>query len=402
MYYVHAPELRRIPTLKRTTLLFEGALSWMDVGLAVLHRLGWSPECSQAQNANIMRALPPAPDKARFYVEREVNKQPSFCTINGREIQMGQVLVVAGAIAVDDIHATVACILLDGRPKVCHGYIHGRNNGNGNPTYLQEVVLLHALRALREWLGAVDHRLIQHIILRAGDGKLCHIIKKWLTEGECGLSSPAASGIIHEIQTKEEWTRVYTTIWPLYLPETFEDPECLSVSVRTFLSMAEHYRMAVLGVQTEAWKQTLPILPYTTEELKTMIENGYKRDEHRVLTQLVALGSQSAAIICRLQLTREVVVEAVQALRDERRAQSNLLDILSASRYKTLAKQGLMDTHCPLQACQQRDSFEHMIQRYDLESERKQGTEAAGFLVRMARKTQILDLTKRRVYTQRE
>ena len=129
-----------------------------------------------------------------------------------------------------------------------------------------------------------------------------------------------------------------------------------------------------------------------------MIEEGYRKDEQQVLTQLMALGSQSAAIICKLQLTREVVAEAIQALRDERRAQSNLLDILSAGRYKTLTKQGLMDTHCPLQACQQRDSFEHMIRCYDLEKGRKQGAEAVGFLIKMARKTQILDQNKSRVY----
>ena len=133
-----------------------------------------------------------------------------------------------------------------------------------------------------------------------------------------------------------------------------------------------------------------------------MIDNGYKKDEHRVLTQLMALGSKSAAIICKLQLTRAVVVEAIQTLCNERKAQSNLLDILSASRYKTLTKQGLMDTHCPLQACKQKDSFEHMIQCYDLVQDQKRGAEAAGFLVKMARKTQILDLTKQRVYLEQK
>ena len=56
MYYVHAQELRRVPTLRKSASLnFEGMMSWLDVGLAVLHRIGWGPECSKSSRGNLGR-----------------------------------------------------------------------------------------------------------------------------------------------------------------------------------------------------------------------------------------------------------------------------------------------------------------------------------------------------------
>ena len=116
------------------------------------------------------------------------------------------------------------------------------------------------------------------------------------------------------------------------------------------------------------------------------------------MAQLVQLGSQSAAIVCRLGLTRPILVEALQTLRDERRAQSNLLAVIGATRYKTITKTGLADTQCPLLHCRKKDSFDHMIQCYDLEPVEEHGNNAVQFLVKMARKTQILDEQAPRVY----
>ena len=122
-----------------------------------------------------------------------------------------------------------------------------------------------------------------------------------------------------------------------------------------------------------------------------MAEKCLLEDEQRVMAQLATLGSLSAAIIRRLQLTRKVLMEATRMLLDERRAQNNLLAVLGASRYKVVTKQGLCDTRCPLRHCQREDSFDHMLQCYDSESSVEYGAAAAPFLVRMARKTQIID-----------
>ena len=167
--------------------------------------------------------------------------------------------------------------------------------------------------------------------------------------------------------------------------------------LRTFLSMAEHYRIALLSRQSPQWASTLPVVPLTTTELKQMLAQCQQRDEIRVMAQLVQLGSQSAAIVCRLGLTRSILVEALQTLRDERRAQSNLLAVIGATRYKTVTKTGLADTRCPLRHCE-RDSFDHMLRCYDLAASEEHGVGAVPFLVKLARKTQILDEHSPRVY----
>ena len=219
-----------------------------------------------------------------------------------------------------------------------------------------------------------------------------------MVTGECRLVSAAASGIVEEIQQKATWSSICTALWPLYLPDNFEDQDSMTTPMRTFLSMAEHFRAAVLNKKTPQWKAHLPVTPCTTEELKQLLGREFQKDEREVLQQLAKIGSLSAAIIIKMQLTRAIVAEAIHNLRDERRVQSNLLEILSAGRFKVPTKQGLMSTHCPLKACRQQDSFDHMLKCYDLEDGLRSGPAATDFLVKMARKTQILDKTSKRVF----
>ena len=165
----------------------------------------------------------------------------------------------------------------------------------------------------------------------------------------------------------------------------------MSVSTRLFLSVSEHYRTAVLPSTPPKWRDLLPILPYTTNELRTALNTKQQQDEQAVLAQLARLGSVSSWIVTCLGLTRDTVQEALRLLRDELKAQCNLLDILSAQRYKTLAQDGMPATRCPLQACQEKDSFDHMLRCYDLERYVGRGAATAAFLARMARKTEIVN-----------
>ena len=84
--------------------------------------------------------------------------------------------------------------------------------------------------------------------------------------------------------------------------------------------------------------------------------------------------------------------EALHLIRDERRAECDLLSISSASRYKISSKEGLVNTHCPPRARRAKDSFSHMFARYDLTTQLERGAASTSFLVSMARKTLILDL----------
>ena len=156
--------------------------------------------------------------------------------------------------------------------------------------------------------------------------------------------------------------------------------------------------MGILRARDSEWRQSLLVVPYNTGEIKQLVEDCRLDDEQKVLAQLATLGSQSAAIVRRLQLTRKVLVEATQILRGERRAQSNLLAVIGATRYKMVTKHGLVDTCCPLRHCRQKNSFEHMPKCYDLESSVEHGAMAVQFLVKMARKTQIVDEHAPRIF----
>ena len=85
-----------------------------------------------------------------------------------------------------------------------------------------------------------------------------------------------------------------------------------------------------------------------TEELKELIRTQQEKDEKTVLTRLACLGSASAEIIMgQLGITRNIVREALAVLRNERGAQVNLLEILSATRFRVITARGLFCTKCP-------------------------------------------------------
>ena len=89
--------------------------------------MGWRPECSQAQTINVNRALPPDQEQAQLSVERILLDQPSIRTINNMEVQLGRVQVTGGVIHVDEITPTAVCFLLDNKPQLRHGHVHGRS-----------------------------------------------------------------------------------------------------------------------------------------------------------------------------------------------------------------------------------------------------------------------------------
>ena len=251
--------------------------------------------------------------------------------------------------------------------------------------------MLHPLQVLQDWLRGVVQNRIPHVVLRAGHGNMSYKLKSWFVTGDCHLESAVASDIIDLLRSKPQWCKPKIVLLPFYLPDSFQEDTPPNFSTQLFMSVAEHFRRAIVPQYIDEWNLTLPRLPCTTNELKEATSNRHQQDEQTILTHLAALGSVSAQIITKLQLTRGVVVEALQHLQNERRAQCNLLMILSAARYKMLTKDGLSDTVCPLTRCNERDTFEHMLQCYDLTTKVERGEAAVNFLIAMARKTQILD-----------
>ena len=151
--------------------------------------------------------------------------------------------------------------------------------------------------------------------------------------------------------------------------------------------LAEHLRTFVIPAQGSNWHETLPRIPCAKAETKNLLDQQQKADERRAMNQLSALGSESATIIKELDLTRDLVAEVMNTLKDEREAQVNLFTILSATRFRTFCNKQMLPTQCPQPGCTQRDSFHHLIKCHQLTTSIEPGADAAALLVHLARNT---------------
>ena len=92
----------------------------------------------------------------------------------------------------------------------------------------------------------------------------------------------------------------------------------------------------------------------------------------------------------RLDLTREHIQAAMSILRENRPAQVALLAILGGTRFRYFHKGVLIPTYCPRMKrgheCGEKDSFDHLIRCYALQTRVRTGAESIPFLVVMAKK----------------
>ena len=157
------------------------------------------------------------------------------------------------------------------------------------------------------------------------------------------------------------------------------------------LTMLEEFRQIALPRLGMEWANTLPRVPLTKAELKQVVKRQWERDETAALRQLADLGSVSAGIITRLELTREIIQMATSILRTERAAQVTLMSILGGTRFKAYFHGVLVPTKCPHKKrrgiCGEEDSYEHLLWCYWLENREQKGPDSLDFLVAMARKT---------------
>ena len=114
---------------------------------------------------------------------------------------------------------------------------------------------------------------------------------------------------------------------------------------------------------------------------------AWEDDGRRAMKQPSGLGSVSASKLTYLELTRSIVAEAFPALRDEQEAQTNLVEILGAARFKTYRGRRVNHTKCARRLCFAVDSFAHMLECYSLLASVRRGAEAAPCLIRLARLT---------------
>ena len=109
------------------------------------------------------------------------------------------------------------------------------------------------------------------------------------------------------------------------------------------------------------------------------------------MRQLGELDSVSAAVILKLNLTREIIASALPRLRMGHEEQVNLISILCGTRFKYYSQGMLVLTWCPNtfrgEVCARNDSFNHLVNCYGLKQHLKTGPDAAGFLALMAKRT---------------
>ena len=175
---------------------------------------------------------------------------------------------------------------------------------------------------------------------------------------------------------------------PFVLPEG-KGPEEMPYQIREMFRAADEFKAVVIAAMGDNWAATLPRVPLTKEEVKTLLRARQEQGEQKVIARLAALGSDSARIITDLVLTRAVVREAMRDLKEERAAQVALATILGGTRFRVFHNNRRLATRCG--KCRHiEDSFEHLIRCYDLQAEYRVGAQSVDFLTKMARKA-VLD-----------
>ena len=394
IYVNNADEINKSEIRRIQMFCFEQTHSWVDVALQVLHHVQWSPECSNPQELNIPKMLPPSFTRDFLHIEaggdHQWEKREDDKWTDPRPIPV--LNVQAGVSVIDQIGMTICLITSDRATLYGSLYIHGRIITEEQPVYLEEAAILHGLRALHGWMrGRGENIPYKSINMRAGSEDAIIKLNNWFHSGELGLESVMASPLAEDIDRLEHWLRTDMWIRPFELSTATGGVQHMTWRSREILRVVNDFRTHALRKLGEEWSNALPLIPLTHKELVILLKQQQQQDEHTAIRHLGELDSVSASVILQLHLTREIINEALSKLRLQHRAQMNLLSILCGTRFKYYYKGILLPTWCPnrhqRQICGSTDTFNHLLVCYDLRRnlEAERGTSA--FLVRMAKRT---------------
>ena len=295
----------------------------------------------------------------------------------------------------DGVYATLVTLALEERVQFCGGFVLCLVRSFDSRIYSRGGGAARFPGSARmDW--TTDQRELQRVIIRGGGAKVTYRLKDWFTSGRCSLQSPAASGLVADIQQMPEWLQARTVLRPCYLSGETGQDEGVSADEELFTGLPEHFRSRVLTDKGPGWVAALPCMPATTEELYDLMSHWEQRDEIKALGRLRDVGSSSACILRQLDLSRAVVAEALSQLQRERKQQVNLVGILGATRYKALVHGRVYHMKCARPQCVAKDSFDHMLQCCDLQKDSESGEEAAPFLSKIAT-VAMIPLWRRRI-----
>ena len=122
------------------------------MALLVLYHVRWFPECSNPQQINVSKLLPPAFTRNRLYLRNggviQWGNEGDCCGSGTRKNVLN---ARVGASGIDKIGMT-ACLITSAQSAMLTClYIQGRIMSEELPVFLEEAAALHVLRALHGW-----------------------------------------------------------------------------------------------------------------------------------------------------------------------------------------------------------------------------------------------------------
>ena len=200
------------------------------------------------------------------------------------------------------------------------------------------------------------------------------------------MKSIAASDLIQmlEIWTAKNTKRLY--INPYEPPSQIEKADDLQGPDRMLLGFTEQIRRYGIACLTEEQRIRIPRVPLTNTEVRDLLHERMEQDEKDALRQLMYNKSESAWIMCRLQINRPIITAVLAELRENRSAQVNFVSILAATRFKYASNTGLVPAKYP-NTCGNEDNYLHLLSCYNLQHLERPGVEGLDFLIKMARRT---------------
>ena len=390
IFHTNAKELRTVPGFCSRTYSFKDTDSWFDVGMQVLHLIGWRGDSAQPEEINIMKCLPPGNAKGFLVVENaarmrwspagggEIGSQnkskigtgnimPKDKNMQRNENLQVQTLVVAvGNFFQQHVGATCSYMRDPGGNVTTQGWIRGEAVPDTPiPACIEIMGLCHALELVYDFLIAAPAESLAEIVIYASDKDLLRTILDWFNTGRL---SAYTSGVSEVVRLFHKLDKV------LYCPMTLKElpkeffldcvPDGIGIG-DVLINTANRLFLWVVPAVRAAAKGRLVRLPLTKKEVKKRILDKFHKDETAAIQMLSSQGSEACRIMIKLHLDRPTIRLTHAELSENRPAQVTLSSVICATRFKYVDNVKTKVLHPTLcQVCRRNriDNFEHLTE----------------------------------------
>ena len=361
--------IRDDPAALGRTYVFGKVGSWKEIGLQVLRRMGWRPDCTRAEERFLER-LPPPPQKTGCPLLIGALAADSWLSIEEQHRLEREDWGPSNMLIIDikvckiwDFCATLSCMRMpDGKESV-QCWFHGFHPGEGVPVFAREVAVAHALGLVDEFLQRGDPRVsqVRRIEVHAGDSVIGRRLHAWFARGEWGFKSEAGGRI-----AGLSWKVAAKLPCPLFFfcyeggdPAERPPVDGIDTGWMTLEDTKERAKWLIQQGKLQQWRQRMARIPLTAEEIREAMRIRYETDELIGIGLLSNRGSWSAKGYIRLGLTRHIIREALSGLEGSRVLQTTLCGIICGTRFKYFEAGALLPTTC--MRCGRIDGLEHLM-----------------------------------------